>query len=83
MQILSFRLNLPFRSLRTESTVITIFFVFNFFRFKYFKMAGLCSYNFTVGFRIKKTDIRNDGKNKLQGLIGHHFDAFLGYKYKR
>ena len=46
-------------------------------------MAGVCSENFTIGFRSKIPDITNDGLNKLKGRFGRHFDAFYGYKNER
>lgn len=36
-------------------------------------MAGLCSYNFTVGFRPKNPDIVSDGQNGLKGEVGDYF----------
>ena len=46
-------------------------------------MAGLCSYNFTVGFLSRYPDIMSDGQNKIKGTYGSHFDLFLGYKNER
>ena len=46
-------------------------------------MAGLCSYNFTVGFYSLYPDIMNDGHNKLKGIFGHHVNSFYGYKNER
>ena len=46
-------------------------------------MAGLCSYNFTVGFVHKKNIIMNDGQNELKGIVGHHVNSFYGYKNER
>ena len=46
-------------------------------------MAGICYYNFTVGFLSKYPDIMNDGQNKLKGILGEPYDQFLGYKNER
>ena len=46
-------------------------------------MAGICSYNFTIGFIARNPDIMNDGPNKLQGTYGKYFDKFLDYKNER
>ena len=46
-------------------------------------MAGVCFYNFTVGFLYSYPDITNDRPNKLQGVYGDHLDLFLGYKNER
>ena len=46
-------------------------------------MAGVCSYNFTVGFGSKNPAIRNDGRNKLKEAVGDLWDKFLGYKNER
>ena len=46
-------------------------------------MAGLCSYNFTVGFYPQNPDVMNDGHNKLKGGVGQPYDTFLGYKNER
>ena len=47
------------------------------------KMAGICYYNFTVGFVTKVPDIMSDGQNKLKGIFGIHYDNFFGYKNER
>ena len=46
-------------------------------------MAGICFYNFTVGFLAKVPDIMSDGPNKLKGILGDPYDTFLGYKKQR
>ena len=46
-------------------------------------MAGLCSYNFTVGFRPKIPDVMSDGRNRLKGTFGIYLDDFFGYKNER
>ena len=46
-------------------------------------MAGICYYNFTVGFVTKVPDIMSDGQNKLKGIFGIHYDNFFGYKNER
>ena len=66
--------------------IIKKFFCSFFFvlKFKYIsEMAGLCSYNFTVGFLSRYPDIMSDGQNKIKGTYGNHFDIFYGYKNER
>lgn len=46
-------------------------------------MAGVCSYNFTVGFGSKNPAIRNDGQNKITDKVGDLYDSFFGYKNQR
>ena len=46
-------------------------------------MAGLCFYNFTVGFYPQYPDLMSDGHNKLKGIFGHHVNSFYGYKNER
>ena len=43
-------------------------------------MAGLCSYNFTVGFSPISMDILSDGEHKLEGIFGKLFDSFYSSK---
>ena len=46
-------------------------------------MAGLCHYNFTIGFISRYPDVMSDGRNKLKGTIGDHLNTFFGYKNER
>ena len=46
-------------------------------------MAGLCFYNFTVGFYSQYPDVMSDGDNKLKGIVAHDANSFYGYKNKR
>ena len=46
-------------------------------------MAGLCSYNFTVGFLPEKPDIMSDGQNRIKGIYGSPWNSFYGYKNER
>ena len=46
-------------------------------------MAGVCFYNYTIGFLSRYPDILIDGQNKLKGTFGDHFDSFFGYKNQR
>ena len=46
-------------------------------------MAGLCSYNFTVGFLSVYPHVMSDGQNQLRGTVGRQYNTFLGYKNER
>lgn len=46
-------------------------------------MAGICYYNFTIGFNPIYQDIKSDGQNKLKGIFGHDVDLFYGSKNER
>ena len=46
-------------------------------------MAGVCFYNFTVGYLSRYPDIMSDGPNKLKGRFGTPCNLFLGYKNER
>ena len=46
-------------------------------------MAGVCLYNFTIGFVPRYPDIMSDGPNRIKGIYGTHWNSFLGYKNER
>ena len=46
-------------------------------------MAGVCFYNFTVGYLLRHQDIMSDGPNRLKGRMGSPWNSFLSYKNER
>ena len=47
------------------------------------KMAGVCSYNFTIGYLFRYPEVVNDGQNRLKGRFGSPIDLLYGYKNER
>ena len=46
-------------------------------------MAGLCFYNFTIGYIHLNPDVMSDGQNQLKGTVGQPYNTFFGYKNER